>query len=49
MRLNPSCVRRVLKTSDDALIGMTYRGLRHGPADVMAQIEKGQVRACLIC
>ena len=36
-------VRLVLKTSDDALIGMTYRGLRHGPADVIAQIEKGQV------
>src|SRR5271155_3342467 len=26
-------VRLVLRTKDDALIGMTYRGLRHGPAD----------------
>ena len=36
-------VRLVLKTADDALIGMTYQGLRHGPADVVARIEKGEV------
>jgi hypothetical protein len=36
-------VRLVLKTSDDALIGMTYRGLRHGPRDVIAKIERGEV------
>jgi hypothetical protein len=36
-------VRLVLKTTDDALIGMTYRGLRHGPPDVVARIEKGEV------
>jgi hypothetical protein len=35
-------VRLVLKTKDDALIGMTYQGLRHGPPDVMARIEKGE-------
>lgn len=36
-------VRLVLRTTDDALIGMTYRGLRHGPADVIARLEKGEV------
>jgi hypothetical protein len=36
-------VRLVLKTTDDALIGMTYRGLRHGPPDVVARLEKGEV------
>jgi hypothetical protein len=35
-------VRLVLKTSDDALIAMTYRGVRHGPADVIARVEKGE-------
>src|SRR6201985_233232 len=34
-------VRLVLKTKDDALIGMTYRGVRHGTPDVMARIERG--------
>jgi len=32
-----------LRTDDGALICMSYRGLRHGPAEVMARIEKGQV------
>jgi hypothetical protein len=36
-------VRLVLKTKDDALIGMIYQGLRHGPPDVIARIEKGEV------
>jgi uncharacterized protein DUF3237 len=36
-------VRLVLKTRDDALICMTYRGVRHGPPDVVARIEKGEV------
>jgi hypothetical protein len=36
-------VRLVLRTKDDALIGMTYRGLRHGPADVIMRIERGEV------
>ena len=35
-------VRLVLRTGDDALVGMTYRGLRHGPAEVMAKIAKGE-------
>lgn len=36
-------VRLVLKTTDSALIGMTYRGIRHGPPDVTARLEKGEV------
>ncbi len=36
-------VRLVLKTTDDALIGMTYRGIRQGPPDVIARIERGEV------
>ena len=36
-------VRLVLKTEDGALIGMTYQGLRHGPADIIARIEKGEL------
>jgi hypothetical protein len=36
-------VRLVLRTKDDALIGMTYRGLRHGPAEVIERIERGEV------
>jgi hypothetical protein len=36
-------VRLVLKTNDDALIGMTYRGIRHGPPDVMKRIDQGEV------
>jgi hypothetical protein len=36
-------VRLVLRTKDDALIGMTYRGLRHGPAGVIEKIERGEV------
>lgn len=35
-------VRLVLKTDDGALIGMTYGGLRHGPADVLARLAKGE-------
>lgn len=36
-------VRLVLKTSDDALISMRYPGIRHGPAEVMARIDSGNV------
>jgi len=36
-------VRLVLKTKDEALIGMTYSAIRHGPPDVVARIEKGEV------
>jgi len=35
-------VRLVLKTFDDALIGMTCRGIRHGAPDVIARVEKGE-------
>lgn len=36
-------VRLVLKTTDDALIGMTYRGIRQGPTDAIARLEKGEL------
>src|ERR1700704_7103129 len=36
-------VRLVLKTKDEALIGMTYRAIRYGPPDVVARIESGEV------
>ncbi len=35
-------VRLILKTGDGALIGMTYRGLRHGPADIMERMGRGE-------
>jgi Protein of unknown function (DUF3237) len=35
-------VRLVLKTEDDALVAMTYRGVRHGSADVLKRMEKGE-------
>ncbi|HME26264.1 MAG TPA: DUF3237 domain-containing protein [Acetobacteraceae bacterium] len=35
-------VRLVLETEDRALIGMTYRGLRHGPAVVMERLNRGE-------
>ena len=35
-------VRLVLKTKDGALIGMTYRGVRHGSSDVVARIDRGE-------
>jgi len=35
-------VRLVLQTADGAAIGMTYRGLRHGPAAVMARLDRGE-------
>lgn len=34
-------VRLVLETQDGALIGMTYRGLRHGSAAVMERLNRG--------
>src|ERR1700712_5408665 len=34
-------VRLVLKTHDDALITMSYKGLRHGPTDVIKALEAG--------
>src|ERR1700730_9423352 len=33
----------VLKTKNEALIGMTYRAIRYGPPDVVARIERGEV------
>jgi hypothetical protein len=35
-------VRLTLETNDRQLIYMRYRGLRHGPADVMAKLAKGE-------
>jgi hypothetical protein len=34
-------VRIVLQTDDGAAIGLTYRGLRHGPAAVMEKVNAG--------
>jgi hypothetical protein len=36
-------VRLMLRTTDGAMIGMSYRGIRRGPADVVARIEAGEV------
>jgi hypothetical protein len=35
-------VRLTLETDDGQLIYMTYRGLRHGPADVIARLNRGE-------
>ncbi len=35
-------VRLVLQTDDGARIGMTYRGLRHGPADILEKVGRGE-------
>ncbi len=34
--------RIVLRTNDDETIGMTYRGIRHGPAELMDAIARGE-------
>lgn len=34
--------RIVLQCDDGAVVAMTYCGLRHGPADVMARLGKGE-------
>jgi len=36
-------VRLVLRTVDDALIGMTYHGMRHGPPQILKRIDSGEV------
>jgi hypothetical protein len=36
-------VRLVLKTSDEALIGVTYTGVRQGPPEAIARLEKGEI------
>jgi hypothetical protein len=35
-------VRLTLKTHDGAIIGMTYRGFRHGPAAVIDRLNRGE-------
>jgi hypothetical protein len=35
-------VRLVLNTDDEAMIGMTYRGIRHGSPDILARIDRGE-------
>jgi hypothetical protein len=35
-------VRIVLRSHDDHLIGLTYRGFRHGPADIIARVSRGE-------
>jgi hypothetical protein len=35
-------VRCVMETDDGALIGVTYRGIRHGPSEVLDRIAKGE-------
>lgn len=35
-------VRLVLETEDGALIGMTYKGIRRGPADVLKRVDLGE-------
>ena len=34
-------VRLVVRTDDDALVMLTYHGLRHGPPEVMARLAAG--------
>lgn len=36
-------VRITLETDDGALIYMSYRGVRHGPPEVMARLAKGEL------
>ncbi len=36
-------VRLNLETDDRALICMTYKGVRHGPGEVIVRLEKGEV------
>jgi len=36
-------VRLLLRTNDGELISMFYSGLRHGPPDVLARIDSGEV------
>lgn len=36
-------VRLLLKTDDDVTITMSYRGVRHGPAEVIQRLEKGEI------
>jgi hypothetical protein len=35
-------VRLVLEAADGATIGMSYKGLRHGPGDIIERVNKGE-------
>lgn len=35
-------VRLTVQTDDDAIIHISYRGIRHGPAEVMERIARGE-------
>ena len=35
-------VRLLLKTTDGALIKLAYKGVRHGPPEIVAQLERGE-------
>lgn len=35
-------VRIILRTDDGALVLMTYRGIRHGPPEVMERLDRGE-------
>ena len=35
-------VRLVLKAADGALIAMTYQGIRHGPPELLARVDRGE-------
>jgi hypothetical protein len=35
-------VRLLLQTDDEALIAMTYQGVRHGPQDVLDRLARGE-------
>lgn len=35
-------VRLMLRTDDGALIGMAYRGMRHGPPDLAERLARGE-------
>jgi Protein of unknown function (DUF3237) len=35
-------VKLVLETTDGALIGMTYKGIRRGPAEVIDRVNRGE-------
>lgn len=39
---NTADVRLVLETDNNSLIGMTYRGIRHGPTAVMERLYRGE-------
>ena len=36
-------VRLILKTTDDAFVAMTYRGVRHAAPEVLARVDRGEV------